>query len=164
MGDTRASLSVAPERVPGWSAEPGEHEYEAAYCFLTLVMREEEAHETVQALREAPVVAREAKDLLRASGLDSVPADNRKVAKKLRKLEAGIPLAPVLLVRGRLEDGTHLTIADGFHRICAAMARAPGACIPTKLVDLPSVRRHCDNKARQRLPAGISVLRNGRGH
>lgn len=138
MGRSRHVPVVLEDvHIAGWMHEPREREYRAAHSFLSLLLTDEAAEATVEALRRAPVVPREAKDILRASGLDAVPPDNPKVAKKIRRIRASQPLAPVLLVRGRLHDGAHLTIADGFHRICAAITCAPGARVPAKLVDLP---------------------------
>ncbi|MBO0748088.1 MAG: hypothetical protein J2O47_07050 [Acidimicrobiaceae bacterium] len=126
--------------MKGWTEDATEHEYDAAGVFLDLLLPKEVTAATLSLLRRAPIEHRQAKDLLRASGLDALPVDNPKVAAKLRKLESGKRLAPVLLVRGNLLHGSHLIIADGFHRICAGMALKPGTLIPCKLVDLPVER------------------------
>ena len=52
------------------------------------------------ALKLAPSVRHQAKDLLRASGLALLPVDNVHVASDLAKIKRGEPLSPVLLVRG----------------------------------------------------------------
>jgi hypothetical protein len=85
-------------------------------------------------LRAAPVTHRKAKDLLRASALPALPTDNPHVAKDLKKVEAGERLSPVLLVRGRLSTTTPLTIADGYHRICASYHLDEDADIPCRIV------------------------------
>jgi hypothetical protein len=42
----------------------------------------------------------------------------------------------VLLVRGRLQQDTPLTIADGYHRICASYHLDENADIPCRIVDI----------------------------
>jgi hypothetical protein len=46
----------------------------------------------------------------------------------------------VLLVRGRGDKGTPLTVADGYHRICASHHIDEDADVPCRLVALPSIR------------------------
>jgi hypothetical protein len=70
-----------------------------------------------------------AKDILRASRLALLPADNHEVAKDLRKVKAGAKLSPVLLVRG-----TPLWVADGYHRVCASYNLDEDAEIPCRIV------------------------------
>jgi hypothetical protein len=41
----------------------------------------------------------------------------------------------VLLVRGQLAHDVALTVADGYHRICASYALDENADIPCRLVD-----------------------------
>jgi hypothetical protein len=91
----------------------------------------------VDALRTAKTVARKAKDLMRASGLPTLPADNVHVRADLDKVAAGKKLSPVLLVRGRAARGVPLTIADGYHRICASEHLDENAEIACRIVDLP---------------------------
>ena len=74
----------------------------------------------VGALQKAPLERRQAKDLLRASGLDLLPTDNAHVAADLAKVKRCESLSPVLLVRGEMRRGLPLTIADGYHRVCAS--------------------------------------------
>jgi hypothetical protein len=67
-----------------------------------------------------------------------LPVDNVHVAKDLKKVRKGRPLSPVLLVRGALERGMPLTIADGYHRVCASYHLAEDADIPCRLVEPPT--------------------------
>jgi hypothetical protein len=83
-------------------------------------MTASEVEATVTRLKAAPLIQAKAKDLLRASGLPRLAPDNVHVAKDLKKVAAGQKLSPVLLVRGRLASSTPLTVADGYHRICAS--------------------------------------------
>jgi hypothetical protein len=102
-----------------------------------LLVEPDAARDTVSALRHAPNTTRKAKDLLRASGLSLLPVDNPHVAADLAKVKAGDQLSPVLLVRGHLQRGHPLTIADGYHRVCASYHLDENADIPCRIVDLP---------------------------
>ena len=120
-----------------WMDEPEEHDYPAAGDYLTLLLDPAAAEAVVAALEKAPLVHRKAKDLLRASGLPLLPADNAHVARDLKKVEDGRKLSPVLLVRGDLARGTPLVVADGYHRICASYHLDENAEIPCRIVDPP---------------------------
>jgi len=89
----------------------------------------------VTALKSAPIVHHQAKDLLRASGLALLPTDNVHVASDLAKVANGERLSPVLLMRGDFRRGVPLTIADGYHRVCASYHLDENADIPCHLVD-----------------------------
>ncbi len=126
-----------PEALPAehWSDEPQEHDYPAAASYLSLVCEPAGAQRLVDALRSAPVERRLAKDLLRSSGLDLLPVDNAHVAADLAKIRRGERLSPVLLVRGDIGRGLPMTIADGYHRVCASYHVDENAAIPCHLVD-----------------------------
>lgn len=83
------------------------------------------------------MVIRRVKDLLRASGLSGLSAESPTVARKLKDLKRGNLLSPVLCLRGDLHAGAELTIADGYHRICASYLLDEGADIPCRLAELP---------------------------
>ena len=57
--------------------------------------------------------------------------------KDLAKVGDGKCLSPVLLVRGRAEKGVPLTVADGYHRICASHHLDEDADVPCRLVAWP---------------------------
>jgi hypothetical protein len=120
-----------------WRSDPDEHDYPAAQDYLTLVMTPAAAKGLVEALKTAPLFHRAAKDLLRASALPLLPENNYHVAKDLSKVKKGQLLSPVLLVAGDASRGAHLTIADGYHRICASWYLNEDEAIPCRLVDLP---------------------------
>jgi hypothetical protein len=124
-------------RKEHWKTEPDEHDYPAAHDYLTLVMSPAAASGLVEALKIAPLLHRAAKDLLRASGLPLLPENNYHVAKDLSKIKRGQLLSPVLLVAGDASRGAHLSIADGYHRICASYFLDEDAAIPCRLVDQP---------------------------
>jgi hypothetical protein len=124
-------------RRTNWKEQPDDHDYPAAENYLSLIMLPGAAHKIAQRLRRAPIVHWMAKDVLRASRLPVLPADSYHVAKDLRKVKSGKKLSPVLLVRGRLDAEIALTIADGYHRICASYHLDEETEIPCRIVDAP---------------------------
>jgi hypothetical protein len=121
-----------------WRDEPEDHDYPRrdATAYLSLIHPPAEVKRVVGALQKAPLERRQAKDLLRASGLDLLPTDNAHVAADLAKVKRGESLSPVLLVRGEMRRGVPLTIADGYHRVCASYHLDENADIPCHLADL----------------------------
>lgn len=118
-----------------WQTEPAEHDYPAAADYLSLILPDATANALAAALRAAPLYKRKAKDLLRASRLPLLPSDNVHVRKDLVKVKKGVPLSPVLLVRGNLAGDVPLTVADGYHRVCASHHLDEDADIPCRIVD-----------------------------
>lgn len=116
-----------------WKQEPDDHDYPAAASYLGLVAAPGRVRRVVKRLRKASVQHFKAKDLLRASGLEPLPPDNVHVARDLAKVKAGTLLSPVLLVRGSLSPHEPLTIADGYHRICASHHLDEDADIPCRI-------------------------------
>jgi hypothetical protein len=122
---------------PVWKNEPDKHDYPAAANYLGLIATADVTAEIVGQLKKAPITTHQAKDLLRAARLDLLPTSDKHVAADLAKVIKGIKLSPVLLVRGNIGDGSPLTIADGYHRVCASYFTADDAAIPARIVDLP---------------------------
>jgi hypothetical protein len=120
-----------------WMAEPEQADYVAAATFLALVLPEDRAKTVARSLADAPQRKHRANDLLRASGLPLLPASDPEVVKDLKKLRKGRKLSPVLLVRGHLGQRA-LTIADGYHRICASYHIDEDQLVPAHMVDLPT--------------------------
>jgi hypothetical protein len=118
-----------------WKAEPDAHDYPAAADYLSLLVDAKTCKALVKALRRAPLQHRKAKDLLRASSLPLLARDNAHVAGDLAKVSKGELLSPVLLVRGDIDSAVPLTIADGYHRICASYTIDENADIPCRIVD-----------------------------
>ena len=119
-----------------WKKEPDDHDYPAAEDYLSLLMPPAQAKRVVRRLRTAPLVSRKAKDLLRASRLPALLPENLHVARDLQKVKEGKQLSPVLLVRGQLTSDVSLTIADGYHRICASYHLDEDTDIPCRIGDL----------------------------
>jgi hypothetical protein len=103
-----------------WQKNASAEDYVSAQKYLTLLFTAQEAKALVKQLRKAPTIEYEAKDLLRASQTHLLDDDNPQVAADLKKIRKGKKLSPVLLVRGNGKLGATLTIADGYHRICAS--------------------------------------------
>ena len=103
-----------------WSKNPDSEDLKAARDYLSLIMAEHQFSGLIAALRDAPTIMRDAKDLLRASQTHLLEKDNPHVAENLKRIKKGKKLSPVLLIRGDALKGITLTIADGHHRICAS--------------------------------------------
>ena len=121
-----------------WKERPDEHDYPAAASYLSLVATSALVDTTLAALQAAPLSHFKAKDILRASGLTLLPADDQHVAKDIGKVTAGRRLSPVLLVRGALTRGFPLQIADGYHRVCASYHLGENTDIPCRIAELPA--------------------------
>jgi hypothetical protein len=126
-----------PPITEHWKNEPEAHDYPAARAYLSLLLEEAASATVVTTLEAASLLHHQAKDLLRASRLALLPEDNAHVAADLKKVRRGEHLSPVLLVRGSIRSGLPLTIADGYHRICASYHLDENADIPCRLADMP---------------------------
>jgi hypothetical protein len=120
-----------------WKDEPDEHDYPAAASYLSLVSKPEVVQQTVKELQAATVEHFKAKDMLRSSQLPLLPADDQHVAADIAKVKAGKRLSPVLLVRGALNRGFPMQIADGYHRVCASYHLGENNDIPCRIAELP---------------------------
>jgi hypothetical protein len=125
-----------------WKSEPDDHDYPAAQAYLSLIASAEQVEQLVDALRMAPITHQKAKDILRASGLPVLPADNPHVASDLNKIANDKRLSPVLLIRGDLQSGRRLQIADGHHRVCASYHTDENTDIPCRLVSIDDIAAH----------------------
>ena len=113
-----------------WQDQPEEKDFRAARTYLSLLLEPKRAKELARTLEQTSGLEHfMAKDILRASGLPLLPADNHEVAKDLSKVKSGTKLSPVLLVRG-----TPLWVADGYHRVCASYSLDEDAEIPCRIV------------------------------
>ena len=128
---------MSPKAKEIWSHAPASHDYAAAADYLSLLFDAVTIRTVVRRLRTASPTAKKAKDLLRASGLALLPVDDKELARDLKKVKKGEQLSPVLLVRGGLYHDRLLTIADGYHRICASYHIDEDADIPCHIADLP---------------------------
>jgi hypothetical protein len=115
-----------------WLGDSEEHNYPAAKSYLSLIFDESTASDYVERLKQASISEFKSKDISRASGLSLLGISNNEVKKDQRKIESGIKLSPILLVR----DSTHgkVIIADGYHRLCAIYSIDENAVILCKIV------------------------------
>jgi hypothetical protein len=111
-------LTMAKQRLV-WKSKPESEDYDGAHRYMTLLYSEAEAAKLLRALRAAKNSEYPAKDLLRASDLPLLSRDELHVAAALKRIRKGKPLPPILLIRGAITQGVPLTVADGYHRICA---------------------------------------------
>jgi hypothetical protein len=119
-----------------WKNEPETQDFPAAESYLSLLLEAAAAAKLVKALRKVQTPEHfAAKDILRASGLALLSADDSEVATDLSKVKHGEKLSPVLLVRG-----IPLWVADGYHRVCASYHIDEKALIPCRIVS----RAHTD--------------------
>jgi hypothetical protein len=131
MGKTKASKRPKVS----WKAEPEEHDYPAAASYLSLIATAAQVDDLVERLKSSAIAHYKAKDMLRAAALPLLPKDNAHVASDLRKIADREHLSPVLLVRGDLNRGAPLHIADGYHRVCASYHVDENTDIPCRVVD-----------------------------
>ena len=121
-----------------WGHKVGEQDFAAAQKYLALLFTQDDAAQLIRSFQAAPFTEYPAKDLLRASQTHLLDKDNSEVAKDLKKIKKGKKLVPVLLVRGDGDRGATLTIADGYHRICASWLWDEECPVATYVVDHPS--------------------------
>jgi hypothetical protein len=115
-----------------WLDEPEAKDYLAARSFLSMMLAPSSLSEVIAGLHRARVGRWAAKDILRAAGLRPLkPKQSAEVAEKLKKIRAGTPISPVLLVGG-IRD--YLVIADGYHRASAAYGVDEDALVPGRLL------------------------------
>lgn len=117
-----------------WAKSPAREDFTAAQSYLSLICPPARANRLVVSLRRAKAVHHAAKDLLRASGLVLLPHDDKHVAADLKRIRKGKALSPVLLVQGDMKAGAPLTVADGYHRICASCYVDENALIACRIV------------------------------
>lgn len=116
-----------------WLEKPEAHDFPAAADYLTMVAGGQTVRKLIKKLKAGTVTHRKAKDILRAAQLRLLPVDNPHVAADLTKVEKGLPLSPILLVRGDFMTGVALQIADGYHRVCASYHTDENTDIPVIL-------------------------------
>lgn len=119
-----------------WKKAPDRKDFDAALEYLSLLYSDAQAARLQRDLIRAMTVTRDAKDLLRASGLPLLSREEPHVDADLRRIQKGKPLAPVLLVRGDMTRYLPLIVADGYHRICAICYFDENAPVPCRLAEL----------------------------
>ena len=117
-----------------WLSEPEKHDYLAARSYMSLMVSERIAKTLVKNLKHAAISQFKAKDVFRASDLSLLGVSNSHVEKDRQKILSRRKLSPILLVRN--EKLARVTIADGYHRLCAIYSFDEDAVIPCKIVGL----------------------------
>ncbi len=119
-----------------WSEKEEDADFEAAFQYLSLLCTDRKAHALVKGLRSAKLLEHAAKDLLRAAALPLLPRDDPHVDADLKRIQKAKPLTPVLVVRGDMANGHPLTVADGYHRICAVVYFDESAPVRCRVADI----------------------------
>jgi hypothetical protein len=98
-----------------WQANPEKEDFPVAESYLGLLYGRMDVKSIVSELKTAPAVRFKSKDIFRASGLSLLGISNTRVEKHRKKIEAGQPLSPILLVRDKRNG--KVIIAVGYHRM-----------------------------------------------
>jgi hypothetical protein len=117
-----------------WKDEPEAEDYPSALSYLSLLVGVEAATKLAKALRKQKELTHfAAKDILRASGLKLLAADDSEVSSDLEKIKLGKQLSPVLLIQG-----VPLWVADGYHRVCVSYHLDEKSPVPCRIVSRSS--------------------------
>jgi hypothetical protein len=125
-------MSKSNDTEVNWLLEVEEHDYPAATSYLSIIYNREKVSQIVDALRVTGIVQFKAKDIFRASQLSLLGVSNSHVQKDCKKIDKGIALSPLLLVRDEVNG--RVIIADGYHRLCAVYEFDEDAMIYCKIV------------------------------
>ena len=115
-----------------WLTKPGDNDYQASLSYLSLIFDIKSAKKLVKSFKKASMTSFKAKDIFRSSGLSLLGISNGHVEKSTKKLQTGIRLPPLLLVRD--DRQRRLIIAEGYHRLCSVYLIDEDANIPCKIV------------------------------
>jgi hypothetical protein len=115
-----------------WLTKPGDNDYQASLSYLSLIFDIKSAKKLVKSLKKALMTSFKAKDIFRSSGLSLLGISNGHVEKSTKKIQTGIRLPPLLLVRD--DRQRRLIIAEGYHRLCSVYLIDEDANIPCKIV------------------------------
>jgi len=111
-----------------WLNQPEKHDCKAADDYISLLGIDRIWENLASEHKSLQINHRKAKDILRASGLPLLPADNKHVAKDLQKITNGEKVSPIIVMP---DKHTHrLIIADGYHRVCAVYHASEDEDIP----------------------------------
>ena len=125
-------MSTRKSKDPVWLDLPEDHDYPAAASYLSLIMTPKKVSKVVATLRKAKIAHFKAKDIFRASGLSLLGVSNSHVEKDRKKIQKGVSLSPLLLVRA--PELGKVVVADGYHRLCAVYSINEDALIPCQIV------------------------------
>ena len=134
--DARKKIGTEAGRLL-WLDDVVAHDFPSAANYLSLIADPKTVKALEARLRKAPIEMHRANDILRAAGLDLLTLDDPSVRRDLSKVMFGERWSPVLVVRGDVLAGIPLTIADGYHRVCASYHLSEDTYIPCKIAGLP---------------------------
>jgi hypothetical protein len=123
---TRPEQSKSPI---AWQDDVAQHDYDAAYNYLSLKFDAGRADDIVNRMKKAKLTSRRANDILRATGLSPLPLTDPGVRRDLLKLLNGEKLSPVLVC----DQKAGADIADGYHRVSLAYNIDPFLAVPLRL-------------------------------
>jgi hypothetical protein len=124
---------VAKPLKVSWLDEAEEKDYAAARSYLSLLVPSGDLERLITALKNAAPGRWRAKDILRATRLPLLSANqSEEVAEKLAKVRAKQPLSPILIVV--LRPDVVAQIADGYHRTCAAYLAHEDTLVPGRIM------------------------------
>ena len=113
-----------------WKEDPEAEDFPSAEAYLTLLVGVDAATKLAKALRKQKILSHfAAEDILRASGLPLLAADDSEVCSDLEKIKLGERLSPVLLI-----EGEPLWVADGYHRVCVSYHLDEKTPVPCRIV------------------------------
>jgi hypothetical protein len=112
-----------------WLGDVAEHDYDAAYNYLSLKLDDKRAADCVRRMKKAKLTERRANDILRATGLTPLPLSDPGVGRDLLKLLTGEKLSPVLVC----DQADGADIADGYHRVSLAYNIDPFMSVPLRV-------------------------------
>jgi hypothetical protein len=90
------------------------------------------SHDCCRGIENAKMTEFAAKDIFSASGLSLLGVSNSHVEKDRVQIARNEKPSPLLLYRDKA--GSMLTIADGYHRLCAVYKFDEDAMIPCKII------------------------------
>ena len=115
-----------------WEPEIEADDYPAARSYLNLIYPHAYVDVTLEHLHRAKITGFKAKDIFRASQLSLLGISNDQVKKNLKKIQKGVALSPLLLLRDT--NNGKVIIADGYHRLCAIYKHNENTLIHCKIV------------------------------
>lgn len=125
-------MSKSKAKEINWLPDVEEHDYPAAESYLKILYNEDKVTDMIAGFRSAAIVQFKAKDIFRASQLSLLGISNLHVEKDRKKIQKGISLSPLLLLRD--EPNGKVIIADGYHRLCAIYEFDEDAYIRCKIL------------------------------
>jgi len=123
-------MTKSPTSSPmSWLSDVADHDYEAAFNYLSLKFDKKQATAIVDRMKKAKLTSRRANDILRATDLPPLPLTDPGVKKDLLKLLSGEKLSPVLVY----DQQPGADIGDGYHRVSLAYNIDPFLMVPLRL-------------------------------